>query len=269
MTCSISSLDLTTEESAQLLEEGHLTFDSCVSAAELHRMRFEYEIVFEQFDASNAERFGGGEIERVAMLPAFTDYPALLGLIANSRVLAIAEAGLGTSDIEYTGSILRRTLFNSFIHAPDSKGYSWHPDCFLQGDRATASDDRIAIWIYLDDVMQEDGATQLLPGSTAQLRANLRAGRDERAGMEEAMRHADNDGEGVFATAPAGGGLAFKSYVMHRARPNRSGVVRRVATLDYRVRGTSFVPDGNFQSLSEEDKSRVREALPEAAHYLL
>ena len=265
MTCTSI---LTRDESTQLLNEGYLTFGSCAEENELRPMRFEFEKVFEKFDVTNEKLFGGGKVERAAMLPAFTDCPALLSLIANPTIIAIAQEGLGTDDIEYTGSILRRTLFDSFIHAPNSKGYVWHSDCFLEGDKATIPDDRIAIWIYLDDVSDDEGATQMLPGSTEIVRANLRAGLDSQAGTEELKALADEDENGVFVTAPAGGGLAFKSFVLHRARPNKSGIARRVVTFDYRVRGTQFVPDGNYQALSDDAQEQVRSAVPEAAHWL-
>ena len=252
-----------------MLEEGFLTFGPCVTVDELRRMRFEYEMVFEMFDAADKDRYGGGEVERVASLNAITDCPALLSLIGNPHVVAIAAAGLGTSDIEYTGSILRRTLFDSFIHAPGSRGFAWHSDSFLKGDKATAPDDRVAIWMYLDDVEMEDGATQMLPGSTEHVRANLRAGRQGQSGLEDAKAAADDEENGVFAVAAAGGGMAFKSFVLHRARPNRSGMPRRIITFDFRKRGSEFVADGNFQELSNDAKQQVRDALPQSAHYLL
>ena len=260
--------ELAHDSTSQILDEGFLTFGPCVTREQLIAMRFAYERVFESFSVG-ANHFGGGEWERVAELQAFYNEPALVAAIANPMIVAIAEAALETKDIEYTGSILRRTRFGNPMHEQETNQFPWHADLFIQGDPATAPDERVAIWIYLDDVTVFDGATQLLPGSTAVHRENLRNGRSYADGMEAALAEADDAAKGVFVEAPAGGGMAFKSYALHRAVLNRSGVPRRILTLDYRVRGSRFIGDGNFQKMPSELRTELAAALPEASRYLV
>jgi len=257
---------LSAAQQDKIKTEGFLTFGNCLTPQELTAARLAYEPVMEAFSPDDA-RYGGGDMERAAFLPAFGDCPDLLKLIANPTIIAIAEAALGTSDIEYIGSILRRTRFDADWVRESGVG-SWHADYWLLGDPAQVRDERVAIWIYLDDVTKAEGATQLIPGSSEIFRRSQCENRD----FSEALQESLAPGESVsnsFVEAPAGGGMAFKSRVIHRAIANTSGIPRRVMTMDYRVRGTTEVPDGEWQKLPVETKQILLQSLPESALYLV
>lgn len=266
---SANTVELTEVQRQQILEEGFLTFGSCLSQEELIAMRFAYEQVFEGFTVPGAQHYGASDWERVAELQAFYNQPALVSAIGNPTIVAIAKAALQTDDIEYTGSILRRTLFSNAMHQSGVNTFPWHADLFITGDAAEAPDERVAIWFYLDDVTVADGATQMLPGSAQRHRENLRAGRHYYEGMEADYAEAEDPAKGVFVEAPAGGGMAFKSYALHRAVLNQSGVPRRIFTMDYRVRGSQHIADGNFQKMPEERRQELAGLLPESARYLV
>lgn len=262
-----TTTDLNDAQKTLITEEGFLTFGNCLSPAELTAARLAFEPVMEEFDKHDTARFGGGEMERAALLAAFCDRTDLMKLMVNPTVLAIAEAALGTSDLEYTGSILRRTWFGAKWVRESGVG-PWHTDYWLIGDPATVRDERVAIWIYLDDVTREEGATQMLPGSTAIMRRAHGEGRTGYEVVESALAQGESV-QNTFAQAPAGGGMAFKSHVVHRAVANTSGIVRRIITFDFRVRGTTEVPDGDWQKLPEAAKASLRQSLPESAQHLL
>ena len=61
-------------------------------------------------------------------------------------------------------------------------------------------DERVAIWIYLDDVTREEGATQMLPGSTAIMRRAHGEGRTGYEVVESALAQGESV-QNTFAQA--------------------------------------------------------------------
>lgn len=244
-------------QQAQILEEGFLSFGCCLDPQQLAAARVAYEQTYER-QLIGLEKLES-RIEYPCGLEAFCEEPALVSIIGNPSILAVARAALESDAIEYTGGILRRT---SFLQRDVHSIAGWHPDQFQAEGANHARDERVAIWVYLDDVTAAEGATQMVPGSCAIVRRNFLAGREWPAGLEDLLAQAERGENSTYAEAPAGGGMAFKSYVVHRATPNASGIPRRVMTIDFRVLGGGNVPDGNFQSLSPGQRAAMAQWLP-------
>lgn len=241
----------------QILEEGYLSYGTCLTDSGLVDARIAYEQTCERHLAGADA--AAGRIEYACPLEEFCTSEALVSIIANPTILAIARAALEAEEIEYTGGILRRTSFmQRDVHAIAG----WHPDQFQAEGADHTHDERVAIWVYLDDVTVAEGATQMIPGSSPACRSNFLAGKDWADGLDDMLCDAAAGKNAAYAEAPAGGGMAFKSYVIHRATPNVSGLPRRIMTMDFRVRGSTNVPDGNFLQLDRDQRETMAQWLP-------
>ncbi len=261
--------ELDAEQTEQIVGEGFLAFGRCLEDEQLFAARYAYERSYERFLIEDVEEAAEGRIEYPCPLENFCHEPDLVSLIANPTILAIARAACETDDVEYTGGILRRTSF--FQNKVAASGATWHADSFIGKNAEPGRDDRVAIWYYFDDVTGAEGATEMIPGTYKIVQQNFREGKEGAEGLHEILveRNEAPVEDRVYAAAPAGGGMAFKSFVFHRATDNKSGICRRVMTMDYRVKGTTHVDDGNFQSLPHEKREAMREMLPEEARDLM
>ena len=255
------------EERETFLEDDYLLYDKIFEDEELFAMRHAFERVIE-----NGE---DGSPKQPRMNRRVHDYyneAALMACIANPTVVAIVRAGLGTDDFIYTGGSLSRTRFTGI---PDDKGghFGWHSDMFLRPGSDYSKDDRIAIWIYLDDISMVDGATHLVHGSARPARINILNDRGVTYGIQDMIDAADRLEDPTFAEAPAGGGFAFKSFIIHALRHNVSGRPRRIISMDFAIKGSEQIAgDGgscHFQRLSQEQQEEARQALQEEMRWLL
>jgi hypothetical protein len=252
------------QQRKQLVEDGCIRYGRCLTEEQLIAARYAYERTYEKFDPEQEAIYSLQEHERVIWMKGFWHEPALTSIIANPTLQAMARAALGTDEIEFIGSILRKRRILDPWGWPDANGWTgWHSDTFLVGDPATWNGETIAFMVYLDDTTRSEGSTEILPGTSRIVRDNYRAGRDRNEGLAEIIRKTDTSDEGVFCEAPAGGGMGINSFVFHRAIPESSGLIRRHLTVSYRVRGSKEVGDGEYQDLPEEVKASVAASMPE------
>jgi ectoine hydroxylase-related dioxygenase (phytanoyl-CoA dioxygenase family) len=259
---------LTSEQKQQFLEDDFLVYDCSVRAEELHALRHAFERVYE-----NEEEVQPDHPRMIRRPHQYYYEPALMAAVANPTVLAIARAALDTEDFIYTGGYLARTRFTGIPEDGKDNGGGWHADMFLRPGSDYRRDDRVAVWIYLDYLSRDEGATQLLPGSSARIRENFINDRPPFEGLEAELASA-NRGEGaVYNEAPAGGGFSFKSFAGHTARHNLSGIPRRIITMDFAVRSSKQIDSTggscHFQRLSAEQQETARAALPEDARWVM
>jgi ectoine hydroxylase-related dioxygenase (phytanoyl-CoA dioxygenase family) len=260
--------EIDAEQTEQIIGEGFLAFARCLDDAQLAAARKAYERTYEALLIGESE-VAEGRIEYVSNLEQWCDKPDLVSLIGNPTIHAVARAACQSDEIEYTGSILRRTsMLQNDICA---SGATWHADSFIGKNAAPGRDDRVAIWFYFDDVTGAEGATEMVPGTYKRVQQNFIDGKEGADGLHETLVERNNAApeDRVYAAAPAGGGMAFKSFVFHRATPNTSGIIRRVMTMDFRVKGTTHVDDGNFATLPREKQEAMRDMLPEASRHVI
>ena len=253
--------EIDAEQTEQIVGEGFLPFARCLDDQKLFAARRAYERTYEALLIGESE-VAEGRIEYVANLEKWCDQADLVSLIGNPTILAVARAACQSEEVEYTGSILRRTsMLQGDICA---SGATWHADSFIGKNAAPGRDDRVAIWFYFDDVTGAEGATEMVPGTYKLVQQNFIDGKEGADSLHEILVERNNASaeDRVYAAAPAGGGMAFKSFVFHRATPNTSGIIRRVMTMDFRVKGTTHVDDGNFATLPQEKREAMREMLP-------
>lgn len=259
---------LTPDQKRQFLEDDFLVYDRSVEDEALHALRYAFERVYE-----NEEEVQPDHPRMIRRPHQYFYEPALMAAVANPTVLAIARAALDTDDFVYTGGYLARTRFTGVPEDGKDNGGGWHADMFLRPGSDYRRDDRVAVWIYLDDLSRDEGATQLLPGATARIRENFISDRPPFEGLEKEVAAANRREGAVYNEAPAGGGFAFKSFAGHTARHNVSGIPRRIITMDFAVPGSKQIDSTggscHFLRLSARQQELAREAVPEDARWVM
>ena len=243
---------VTDEERSFLAREHFLPFDRLLTQEELVKLRFAYERVWESNPLPPEERSKLVPGTRALTMDKFLHERDIASLIGNEYFVRIAEAALGTSDIEYAGGYLHRQRLQGPWTFAQLGWPGWHQD----GQATLEPLTHINIWVYLDDYTRLDGLTQVLLGSCETQRENLRAGRKTDEGMAALKAEQDTLETGVFTEGPAGGGFAWSGFVVHRITPNLSGVGRRLVTFEYKVRQRGE----NAKSLYREKTTREQRA---------
>ncbi|MBT8139803.1 MAG: phytanoyl-CoA dioxygenase family protein [Gammaproteobacteria bacterium] len=208
----------------QFDREGYIIFESVLSAAELQRYRDALAPWLEQ-NLRGRNNFEGYRTNRVyAMLakdPVFAD------MAAHPLALAFAEADLGTS------CLLSAMLAINLL--PGETVQPWHfDDGNIDIPTPRPSYGVSAFWA-LDDTSEENGATEIVPGSHLLSQESLAA---EMAGVYKTGSEDSNQDEharsdAIKAVMPAGSLMLTKGTLLHRGGANRSDKSRMVVTPQY------------------------------------
>lgn len=208
----------------QFDREGYIIFESVLSAAELQRYRDALAPWLEK-NLRGRNNFEGYRTNRVyAMLakdPVFAD------MAAHPLALAFAEADLGTS------CLLSAMLAINLL--PGETVQPWHfDDGNIDIPTPRPSYGVSAFWA-LDDTSEENGATEIVPGSHLLSQESLAA---EMAGVYKIGSEDSNQDEharsdAIKAVMPAGSLMLTKGTLLHRGGANRSDKSRMVVTPQY------------------------------------
>ncbi|MFD7451664.1 phytanoyl-CoA dioxygenase family protein [Kitasatospora sp. NPDC059827] len=138
--------------------------------------------------------------------------------------------------------------------------WEWHRDfTFWQREDGMPAPDALTAAVFLDEVTEENGPLQLIPGSHA-VATRYETAEEQRA--DSASRADDNwsaivsanlshsippavaeelaEEHGVHrATGPAGTVVLFSSNIVHGSSPNRSGQPRTLALISYNTVGNA------------------------------
>lgn len=249
-----------------LAGEQFLPVGRLLSNDELIRARFAYERVWEANPLPEEERAKVVPGTRALTMDKFLHEPDLASILANEFVLRIAEAALGTGDIEFAGGYLHRQRLQRPWEFKELGWPGWHQDGKASLDPLT----HINVWIYLDTLDKHDGLTQVLLGSVPLQRENLRAGRDPNTGMDALKAEQDGYETGVFTAGVAGGGFAWSGSIVHRITPNRSGVGRRLITYEYKTRQRGENAKSLFRDkTTPQQRSEIARSLPPDKRWLV
>lgn len=249
-----------------LEDEQFLMLGRFLTDEELTELRFGYERVWENHPLPEADKIWKAPGTRALSMERFLPEAAIMKFIANPYVLRIAEAALGTSDIEYAGGYLHRHRLNRPWTWAELGWPGWHQDGQATLDRLT----HINVWIYLDDLTKYDGVTQVLLGSSPLQRENLRAGRPASTGYDELKAAQDTYETGVFTAGPAGGGFAWSGFLVHRITSNQSGVGRRLVTYEFKTRQHGPKAKSLFRDkTTPEQRAELAAILPADKRFLV
>ena len=155
---------------------------------------------------------------------------ALLDVGSDPRLLALASGLLGSAEMS-------QLINQAHFKLPgDGVAFPWHQDSTHrrygtpEWKDVNGRGSYVQIIIALDDVTEENGPLEFIPGSCR--RGHL--------GLKEGELPTDIDpATAVAATMRAGSLLVFGPYAIHRSLPNRSRVPRRVFINGYAYPGAN------------------------------
>jgi ectoine hydroxylase-related dioxygenase (phytanoyl-CoA dioxygenase family) len=212
------------EEFAQL---GYTVFPGVLAGEALSLLREQCAAFVAQEDARMSQagvdsigishrgkRYFANECQRSA--------PALRRVLFSAAMADICRATLG--DAAYF-------FLDQFVVKNSDKGlaFSWHQDSgYVVGNGGPADHaPYLTCWCPLDDINEENGGLQLIPGS-------------HKDGLLHHHRNPNTndlavtpENEGIMVTAKAGDIVAFSSLTLHATGPNRSDTARRVYLAQY------------------------------------
>ena len=207
----------------QFQDEGYVIFENVLSDEELSRQRTALKPWIDA-DIRGRNNFEGDKSNRIYAM--IDKDPVFAELIAHPLQLAFAERELGASVLLYACLAIN-------LH-PGETVQPWHYDdshCDLPRPRPPVS---MSTFWSIDDTTQENGATEIIPGShewgSEQPRGANRAG-DFVTGQLEGDRNKSSDHPGmVKAVMPKGSLMIAKGTLWHRGGANDSDAPRMIVT---------------------------------------
>jgi ectoine hydroxylase-related dioxygenase (phytanoyl-CoA dioxygenase family) len=242
---------------AQYDRDGYLIFPSLLSAETVAQLRAE---LMPHLDRNIAGRndFEGLKTNRVYAMLAKSPHFAELAI--HPLVLAFAEAELGRE-------CLLSACLAINIH-PGETVQPWHyDDSHFRLPRPRASLGLSAFWT-IDATTEENGATELLPGSHLWPEQQI-VGGNTLATFADRRERSQSDDPGarpdaVKAVMPAGSLMIAKGTLWHRGGANRSGQPRLIITPQYCPGWTR-----QLENMSLAVPPEIAATLPERARELI
>jgi ectoine hydroxylase-related dioxygenase (phytanoyl-CoA dioxygenase family) len=223
---ALADPDCFAELRADYDRDGYLVFPSVLSAAEVQDLRAALQPHIEA-NISGRNDFEGMRTNRVYAMLAKS--PVFAQLAIHPLPLAFAEAELGRE-------CLLSACLAINIH-PGETVQPWHyDDSHYRLPRPRASLGVSAFWT-IDETTEENGATEILPGSHMWPEQNLPGGNTMATFADVRQRDQDDDpgarADAVKAIMPAGSLMIAKGTLWHRGGANRSGKPRMIITPQY------------------------------------
>lgn len=211
---------------AQFDKDGYVVFENVLSDEQVHELRAALAPHFDQ-NLSGRNDFEGLKTNRVYALLAKS--PVFAELAIHPLALAFVEADLGRS------SLLSACLAIK-LH-PGETVQPWHyDDAHIHVPRTAAQCGVSAFWA-VDDTTEENGATELIPGSHRWTETEIRGAVFEDSFADKEVRDVNDDPgarpDAVKATMPAGSLMMAKGSLWHRGGANKSDAPRAIITPQY------------------------------------
>lgn len=211
---------------AEYDEKGYVIFEDVLSAEKVAEARQALAPHLEE-NTTGRNDFEGLKSNRVYALMAKGEIFAELA--THPLALAFAETDLGTS-----------CLLSAFLAIklhPGETVQPWHfDDSHFRVPRPRPSWGVSCFWA-LDDTTEENGATEILPGSHLWSEDFISGGTEKASFADQRMRHVDDDPGArpdiVKATMPSGSFMVAKGTLWHRGGANRSNEPRLILTPQY------------------------------------
>lgn len=242
---------------AQYDRDGYLVFPSLLSADEIAGLREALE-PYLAADIHGRNDFEGLRTNRVYAMLAKS--PVFAELAIHPLVLAFAEAELGRE-------CLLSACLAINIH-PGETVQPWHyDDSHYRLPRPRGSLGLSAFWT-IDETTEENGATEILPGSHLWPEQNLPGGNSFATFADKRLLDQGDDPgarqDAVKACMPAGSLMIAKGTLWHRGGANRSDRPRMIITPQYCPGWTR-----QLENMSLAVSPNIAASLPERARELI
>jgi len=207
-------------------ETGYVVFENVLSPDEVAAIRAALAPHLEK-NVSGRNDFEGLKSNRVYALLAKS--PVFADLASHPLALAFAEAELGRS------CLLSACLAINL--QPGETAQPWHSDDeHIRIPRPRDAAGVSAFWA-IDAMTEDNGATEILPGSHKWPSADVRGAVDQTSFIKGGAGADDEDPgahqDAVKALLPSGGLMVAKGALLHRGGANRSNAARLIITPQY------------------------------------
>ena len=143
-------------------------------------------------------------------------------LIYHARILDIVQDLVGPNIMLFHDQALYKPPFTG-------GAVNWHQDnAYWRCAPATL----VSCWLTLDDVVKENGAMQVIPGS------HLKPARHEKTSTERLIETQVDDSKALAVDLPAGGCMIHHCQTLHYTQPNTTSRQRRAYAIHYMCPGT-------------------------------
>lgn len=222
----IPTVTLSAEQIAFFKENGFLSLPQISTPDEIEMMRQTYDRLFEnkagrdegnQFDLAGTDE-DGKEAALPQILQPSKYAPELWDTQARANALAVVRQLLG-DDMEAEGD---HAIFKPARHGAPTP---WHQDeAYWNPDMEYRS---VSVWMPLQDVDEENGCMQFIPGShELEIAEHQSIGNDPRIHGLEVLADVDTSAPAI-CPLPAGGATFHPSRTLHYTAPNGSDRPRR------------------------------------------
>lgn len=210
----------------QFDRDGYIIFEDVLSAQEIAALRSALAPRLDQ-NITGRNDFEGLKSNRIYALLAKS--PLFADLAIHEAVLPFAEADLGP------GYLLSACLAIN-LH-PSETAQPWHfDDSHYQWPRPRPSLGVSVFW-PLDDMTEENGATEIIPGSHLWGDDMVVGAVDQNSFDDKQMRDVDDDPgarpDAMKVIMSAGSVMMAKGTLWHRGGANKSGAERLIVTPQY------------------------------------
>jgi len=205
---------------------GYLIFKNVMSPDEVRAYRQALSPYLDQ-NISGRNDFEGLKTNRVYAL--MTKDPIFADMITHPLAMAFVEADLGKSCLLSSNLAIN-------LH-PGESVQPWHyDDAHIEIPRPRPSCGVSVFWA-LDDTTEDNGATEILPGSHVWPEGDFPGKLAMSAFADRNIRPPDDDPgahpDGIKATMPAGSMMIAKGTLWHRGGANKSDQTRMIVTPQY------------------------------------
>jgi phytanoyl-CoA hydroxylase len=230
------AMTLTQEQLDFFSTNGYLVYGKVLEEDEIERLRCEYDRVFEEArldgryrnlamdDTEDIEAKRSAPIQMLQVMQMCERSLDFRRLLYNSRILNIVEDLLGPNIMLFHDQAL-------FKPALTGGPVFWHQDnAYWRCSPANL----ISCWLTLDDVVKENGAMQMIPGS------HLQPVRHEQSEDTNALLKMSGieESKAQVVELPAGGCMFHHCQTLHHTAPNTTEHQRRAFAIHFMTPGT-------------------------------
>lgn len=229
-------MTLTQEQVDFFSTNGYLSYGKILEDAEIELLRCEYDRVFDEArlegsyrnlamdDTNDAEEKRSAPIQMLQIMQMCERSLPFRRLLYNSHILDIVQDLLGPNIMLF---------HDQALYKPAQTGgpVFWHQD---NAYWRCVPANLISCWLTLDDVVKENGAMQMLPGS------HLAPARHEQSEETTALLKLTgiDESQAQVVELPAGGCMFHHCQTFHHTAPNTTDRQRRAFAIHFMTPGT-------------------------------
>ena len=215
---------------------GYLAVGPLLEPPELELLRSEYDAEFERaIEANNCRNLSSDKAESGGQTAPRQLYQItqlcernihFRRLLYSGKLLDIIESVIGPNILLFEDQALWKPALTG-------GRVFWHQDNAYW--RCTPAN-LVSCWLTLDDVVRENGAMQVIPGS--HLRPLQHSEVDKKGVLLKSLLSAEDDALAVVVELPAGGCMLHHCRTLHSTAPNSTERQRRAYAMHFMTPGT-------------------------------